>query len=76
MTLLEMSGEYWAEAEALRVRIAELRRETKSCPESRKFRLERRIAELTAIQRETRELAALLEHYYERGYCRNGKYTL
>ena len=76
MTLLEMSGEYRAEAEAIRARIAELRREKKSCPESQKFRLERRIAELTAILRETRELAVLLEHYYERGYCRNGKYTL
>ena len=29
-----------------------------------------------AMQREARELAALTEHYYERGYWRNVKYTL
>ena len=27
-------------------------------------------------RREARELAVLCERYYERGYCRNGKYTL
>ena len=31
---------------------------------------------LRAMGREARELAVLCERYYERGYCRNGKYTL
>ena len=31
--------------------------------------------DLTARQ-EARELAVLTRHYYERGYCRNEKYTL
>ena len=30
----------------------------------------------SACLREARELAVLTERYYERGYCRNGKYTL
>ena len=31
---------------------------------------------LGAMGREARELAVLCGRYYERGYCRNGKYTL
>ena len=38
--------------------------------------LEGRIRLLRAMCREARELAVLCERYYERGYCRNGKYTL
>lgn len=38
--------------------------------------LEGRIRLLRAMGREARELAVLCERYYERGYCRNGKYTL
>ena len=37
---------------------------------------QRRIRLLRAMGREARELAVLCERYYERGYCRNGKYTL
>ena len=76
VTLLEISREYREEADALRVRISQLRRELTRCPDQEKFYLQQRIANLTSLQRETRELAQLLEHYYERGYCRNGKYTL
>lgn len=35
-----------------------------------------RIQTLQTIWRETRDLAVLLEHYYERGYRRNARYTL
>lgn len=76
MTLYEISIEYRKEADALRQRIRELRAARKTCPEPQRFYLDRRIADLTAIQRETRALALHLEHYYERGYSRNGKYTL
>ena len=76
MTLYEMSFVYREEADRIRQRITELRRRRKTCPQEQRFYLDQRIARLTAIQRETRELAMLLEHYYERGYCRNAKYTL
>ena len=33
-------------------------------------------SDVRAMGREARELAVLCERYYERGYCRNGKYTL
>ena len=77
MTLQEMGGAYRDQAEVLRDRIRDLRtaRLREESGEER-LRLDRRIAALEIICRETRELAALLEHYYERGYRRNGKYTL
>ena len=77
MTLKEMGGAYRDQAEVLRERIRELRtaRLREESGEER-LRLDRRIAALEIICRETRELAALLEHYYERGYRGNGKYTL
>ena len=77
MTLQEMGGAYRDQAEVLRERIRALRtvcRQEES-GEAR-LRLIRRIAALEAICRETGELAALLEHYYERGYRRSGKYTI
>ena len=77
MTLAEMSGLYTESAAAIRQRIAELRRsarEQDSEEESRALR--RRIAELTPLLQETRELAALTAHYYDRSYHRHERYTL
>ena len=77
MTLAEMSGLYTESAAAIRQRIAELRRsarEQDSEEESRALR--RRIAELTPLLQETRELAALTARYYDRSYHRHERYTL
>ena len=76
MTLQEMALEYRLQEQRLRKRILELRSLLKTCPPSQQFRLERRIIELTALRRETREVATVLEHYYERGFYKNGKYAL
>ncbi len=76
MTLLELSKEYRQQEARLRTRILELRALRKSCPPQECFRLDRRILELTQLRRETREIATLLEHYYERGYQKRGKYAL
>ena len=35
-----------------------------------------RIRTLGIMWRETRDLAVLCEHYYDRGYRRNARYTL
>ena len=40
------------------------------------WHLRRRINELTPMLTEMNELAELTEHYYDRGYYRNEKYTL
>ena len=38
--------------------------------------MDARIRMLTAMWREARDLAVLCERYYDRGYRRNGKYTI
>ena len=68
MTLLEMSALYAESAAALRRRIGELRQAARE--------LRRRITELTPLLQETRELAALTAHYYDRSYHRHERYTL
>ncbi len=77
MTLLEISVSYRDSAELLRIRIRELRdaaREAETAEEARGF--QRRISALLPLLRETRELADLTAHYYDRRYRRNGRYTL
>ena len=77
MTLRELSYEYKAHADALSLRMKQLRlaaRETED-PE-RRHRLERRILELRPQVQEARELAVLTRNNYDRRYHKNGKYTL
>lgn len=77
MTLVELSVEYRASAAALQERIGQLeQREQNEDDTSDQLLLADRIRILRNILRETRELAVLCEHYYERGYRRNAKYTL
>ena len=77
MTLLELSREYRYSAELLKGRIRELRhRYSTLTDEDARRSTEARLRVLTAMLREAGELAVLCERYYERGYRRNGKYTL
>lgn len=75
MTLYEMSKKYRAHAVALRGRIGEL--QARRCTMSgQRSLMEERIRTLTIMWREARDLAVLTERYYERGYRRNGRYTI
>lgn len=77
MTLLEMSAEYTASADAIRNRIAELREAERTLTdEAYVRRLRLRIAALTPLLREMRELANLTAHYYDRSYHKYEKYSL
>ncbi|MEG1683348.1 MAG: hypothetical protein RR295_05910 [Oscillospiraceae bacterium] len=77
MTLYEMSFVYEDSTLRLRARLTDLRARRKvSADGEERYRLGRRIAELEPILRETRELAALTRHYYERSYYRNEKYRV
>lgn len=76
MTLFEISIRYRAQAEDLWRRLEELRTQLLGLPLERRGAMESRIRMLTDMWREARDLAVLCERYYERGYCRNGKYTL
>jgi len=77
MTLLEMSVFYADSAAIIRTRMAELRAEARAQtdPEAAQ-KIQRRIADLLPILRETRELATLTAHYYDRSYHKHERYTL
>ena len=77
MTLLEMSALYTDSAVAIRGRIAQLREAARDQTDQEISRaLQQRIAELVPLLRETRELAALTAHYYDRSYHKHERYTL
>lgn len=77
ITLQEMSLEYRANAQIIGNRIQELKqaRKESDSPTERDL-LSRRLKTLGEIWRESRALASHMEHYYERGFRRNGRYTL
>ena len=77
MTLAQLSVEYRAHAGMLDERIHQLEEEMGQAGTGReRVLLYERIRMLSTMLREARELAVLTERYYERGYRRNGKYTL
>lgn len=77
MTLKEMSKCYREAAVPLRQRLKLLRQMLAATEDPEEiWHLKRRIAELTPLLTQMNELAELTEHYYERGYYRNEKYTL
>ena len=77
MTLYQMSFVYREDALRLRMRITVLREQAKAATtKEARERFKRRILELQQLQSKSRELAEPTRHYYERGYCRNEKYTL
>ena len=77
MTLKEMSRCYREAAVPLRQRLKLLRQMLAQADDPEEvWRIKRRIAELTPLLTQMNEIAELTEHYYERGYYRNEKYTL
>ena len=73
MTLQEMSHTYHSQHAALRQRIRELTAAGVGEDTRGRIRIRRWGEEMA---KENRDLAALLEHYYERGYLKNERYTL
>ncbi len=77
MTLAQISADYRQSARLLSKRLHDLRQELAQARDSEEiWHLKRRIAQLTPMLTQMNELAELTEHYYERGYWRNKKYTL
>ena len=77
MTLLEMSACYAESAAALSDILRGLRAQLRSSEdEAERFTLRFRISLLANVLTQTRELAQLTAHYYDRGYWRNENYTL
>ncbi|MEG2120318.1 MAG: hypothetical protein RRY53_08155, partial [Pseudoflavonifractor sp.] len=69
MTLSEMAREYRQSALVLRTRICVLRgRRNAAGDDGQRVLLEERIKLLETMWRETRDIAVLMERYYDRGY--------
>lgn len=77
MKLAELSPAYAMGAQIITERIRELSAQVRATDDPDEIRrLKRRIRELRPMQSQSRELAELTAHYYERGYARNAKYIL
>ncbi len=77
MTLTQLSLLYRDSAAAIAQRIKQLQGQLlEEMDEEEQFHLRQRIRELQPLLRQTRELADLTAHYYERSRARNGKYIL
>lgn len=69
MTLYELGLEYEKSAEPIRARLKELRSMLKTAPTAdERWRIKRRIADLTPILTECNKISTYLKRYYERGY--------
>ena len=76
MTLLEMSVVYRGNCAVLKGRMRELKEAIAATEDAAQQQLLRqRVADLMALYREGREIALHLEHYYDRRYQKNGKFT-
>ena len=77
LPLQELSAGYRSAAQPLRLRLRELRQALATADDPEEiWHIKRRIAELTPMLTQMNELAELTEHYYDRGYWRDEKYTL
>lgn len=77
MTLYQMSFVYREDAVRFRMRITALRQKARAAATREEAQqLSRRIADLQLLARQSRELAELTQHYYERGYYCDERYTL
>lgn len=77
MTLYQMSFVYREDVVRFRMRITALRQKARAAATKEEAQqLARRIADLQMLARQSRELAELTQHYYERGYYCDERYTL
>lgn len=77
MTLYQMSFVYREDAVRFRMRITALRQKARAAATKEEAQqITRRIADLQLLARQSRELAELTQHYYERGYYCDERYTL
>lgn len=78
MTMKELAVEYRESAALLKARVGALQ-ERLGAPglrEMDKLRLRGRICTLQSMYRDVTEAAVVMEHYYDRGYRRNERYTI
>lgn len=77
MTLQQLSAQYTDSAMAIHWRIHELSEAIKTCDDPQEVhRLHRRINDLRPLERQTKEVAKLTAHYYDRRYHPYAQYSL
>ena len=77
MTLLEMSRQYTADAQALSNRIRQLQALASTTADpTQKQQLLQRIADLQPLLRQSRQLAQITAHYYDRGYTKHAQHQV
>lgn len=77
MKLQELSDGYREAAQRVRTRLAELNRlRTQTTDPRERWILTYEIQRLRPVLTELNDLAELTEHYYDRGYYRDKRYTL
>ena len=77
MTLKEIAAGYRDSVDRIQLRIEELTAvRDKSRSNYEMSQIDFCIKELKKVRRECREIAETCEKYYEKGYRRNGKYTV
>lgn len=77
MSLRSLSSGYREAAAKLKIHLRRLRREMRQQTNpDRLCRLKHDYLRCTQMYRECRDLADLTEHYYERSYYRDKRYTL
>ncbi|MEA4954356.1 MAG: hypothetical protein VB096_02410 [Pseudoflavonifractor sp.] len=75
MKLLDMADSYRTAADAVRHRIQIVEEMPAKTP-AQIQRKKERLRLLEAMRRDARDVAAICERYYERGYRRNERYTI
>ena len=78
MTMTDLAAEYRQGASDIRARAMELSAHLtdRRLSETEQFRLRGRIACLRSMYRDMCESASVMEHYYDRRFKRNGRYTV
>lgn len=75
MTLAQLSVSYRHEEDVLRRRIHEIRALSVHSRQEELVK-EDRLRILESMRRDVRDVAVLCEHYYDRGYRRNRRYSI
>ena len=76
MTMLEMAAEYRRAGDMIRLRMLALQELAQEAEGREKRDLLYRIRYLSAMYRDTRAVARVLENYYDRGYHIDEHYTV
>lgn len=74
INLTEISNQYIDDAAALKQVIEKLLAESETCGDARLAEIKVQLVQLNNARWQALDLAEITSRYYERGYCKSGKY--